>query len=181
MPKTATTVVADPGVRYGIYNTVKKSFQFHICEDTPEKAVQALLAKIGTDARLRRFQARPIPNYKPYPHVSTQVYLDPANLALLNDMADVVCKGQPNGKSCVGQDICPYKLPQPKMHFVLSDKLVVRLTQPSPCPPTLRATIVDATNGRNLRTTGWNHVSDNHYSVVHDRVIYDIFFVPKEE
>lgn len=50
-----------PGEKYGIWNTVKKAFQFGICEDTPMLAEARLFQKIGDDARKWRFEQRPIP------------------------------------------------------------------------------------------------------------------------
>lgn len=49
------------GEQYGIWNTVKKCWQFGICEDTPMLAVARLFQKIGEDARRWRFEPRPLP------------------------------------------------------------------------------------------------------------------------
>lgn len=49
-------------IRYGIYNTSKKEFQFGICEMTKSKAWKALFNKIGNDARKWRFEVRRIKN-----------------------------------------------------------------------------------------------------------------------
>lgn len=49
-----------PGVKYGIYNTSRKEFQFGISEDTPLLAEARLIQKIGDDARKWRFEARRI-------------------------------------------------------------------------------------------------------------------------
>lgn len=46
------------GVKYGIYNSCAKSFQFGIEEDTPALAVARLFQKIGDDARKWRFEPR---------------------------------------------------------------------------------------------------------------------------
>lgn len=46
------------GEKYGIYNTVKKCFQFGICEDTPMLAEARLFQMIGDDARKYRFQTK---------------------------------------------------------------------------------------------------------------------------
>lgn len=51
-----------PGAKYGIWNGVKKEFQFGICEDTPMLAEARLVQKIGQDARKWRFEARRIPD-----------------------------------------------------------------------------------------------------------------------
>lgn len=48
--------------RYGIYNTVKKEFQFGIEEPSKRKAWNKLFAKIGNDARKWRFEVREIRN-----------------------------------------------------------------------------------------------------------------------
>ena len=53
-----------PGMKYGIFNTCSKTFQFGICEDTPMLAEARLFQKIGQDARKWRFEARPLPNRK---------------------------------------------------------------------------------------------------------------------
>ena len=50
-----------PGVKYGIWNTVQKRWQFGICEDTPMLAEARLFQKIGDDARKWRFEPRPLP------------------------------------------------------------------------------------------------------------------------
>ena len=47
--------------KYGMYNTVSKSFQFGISEDTPMLAVARLHQKIGEDAKKWRFEPRPLP------------------------------------------------------------------------------------------------------------------------
>lgn len=49
------------GIKYGIWNGMKKCFQFGICEDTPMLAEARLYQKIGDDARKWRFEARPLP------------------------------------------------------------------------------------------------------------------------
>lgn len=47
---------------YGIYNTLRKQFQFGICELTPEKAMKRLFEKIGKDAYKWRFEVRRLPS-----------------------------------------------------------------------------------------------------------------------
>lgn len=49
-----------PGAKYGIWNSVKKQFQFGIAEDTPMLAEARLFQKIGQDARKWRFEVRRI-------------------------------------------------------------------------------------------------------------------------
>lgn len=49
------------GVKYGVYNTTKKEFQFGICEDSPMLASARLHYIIGDDAKKWRFDFRPIP------------------------------------------------------------------------------------------------------------------------
>lgn len=56
------------GVKYGVYNTVKKEFQFGVCEDSPMLAQARLHYHIGDDAKKWRFEFRPIPK---------EVYLSP--------------------------------------------------------------------------------------------------------
>lgn len=51
-----------PGKKWGIWNTMKKEFQFDICEDTPMLAQARLYQKIGDDARRYRFEPRVLPN-----------------------------------------------------------------------------------------------------------------------
>lgn len=53
-----------PDIKYGIYNTVAKCFQFGISEDTPMLAVARLHQKIGEDAKKWRFEPRPLPKEK---------------------------------------------------------------------------------------------------------------------
>lgn len=48
------------GVKYGIYNSVTKKFQFNICEDTPMLAEARLFQLIGDDAYKWRFKVKPI-------------------------------------------------------------------------------------------------------------------------
>jgi hypothetical protein len=50
-----------PNVKWGIYNTKAKQFQFGICEDSPYKAQKALSKKIGNDARKWRFEPKQLP------------------------------------------------------------------------------------------------------------------------
>ena len=52
------------GMKWGIYNTVSKEFQFGICEDSPMLAEARLFYKIGDDARKYRFEARVLPSKK---------------------------------------------------------------------------------------------------------------------
>ena len=47
-----------PGVKYGIYNSCAKCFQFGISEDTPMLADARLHQKIGDDAKKYRFEPR---------------------------------------------------------------------------------------------------------------------------
>ena len=49
------------GVKYGVYNSMKKEFQFGICEDSPMLAQARLHYFIGDDAKKWRFEFRPIP------------------------------------------------------------------------------------------------------------------------
>lgn len=46
---------------YGIYNNIKKEFQFGITESTKQKAQNKLFKKIGNDAYKWRFEVRKIP------------------------------------------------------------------------------------------------------------------------
>lgn len=52
------------GQKYGIWNTMRKCWQFGISEDTPMLAEARLFQKIGDDARKWRFEARPLPREK---------------------------------------------------------------------------------------------------------------------
>ena len=45
---------------YGIYNVMKKEFQFGISETSKTKAVEKLFAKIGKDAYKWRFEVKKI-------------------------------------------------------------------------------------------------------------------------
>lgn len=49
------------GFRYGVWNTLKKEFQFGINEETPMLAEARLCQKIGDDARKWRFEVKRIP------------------------------------------------------------------------------------------------------------------------
>lgn len=48
-------------VMYGIYNTMKKEFQFGICEPSKNKASKKLFEKIGKGAYKWRFEVRKLP------------------------------------------------------------------------------------------------------------------------
>ena len=50
-----------PGKKWGIWNQMKKCFQFSICEDTPMLAEARLFSLIGDDARKYRFEPRILP------------------------------------------------------------------------------------------------------------------------
>lgn len=52
------------GKKYGIWNSVRKCFQFNICEDTPMLAVARLYQKLGDDAKKYRFEPRELPAVK---------------------------------------------------------------------------------------------------------------------
>ena len=45
---------------YGVYNSIKKEFQFGIKESSKRKARQKLFNQIGNDARKWRFEIREI-------------------------------------------------------------------------------------------------------------------------
>ena len=47
-----------PNVRYGIWNSVSKQFQFNISEDTPFLAIARLYQKIGTTQRKQDLNLR---------------------------------------------------------------------------------------------------------------------------
>ncbi len=49
---------------YGIYNTMKKEFQFWICEVTKKQAEKKLFEKIGKDAYKWRFEVKMLPENK---------------------------------------------------------------------------------------------------------------------
>ena len=49
------------GKKYGIWNTMKKCWQFGIVEDTPMLAEARLFQKIGDDANKWRFDVRELP------------------------------------------------------------------------------------------------------------------------
>ena len=53
-----------PGKKYGIWNSMRKEFQFGICEDTPCKAEEALFKKIRYDSYKARFEVKAIPDDK---------------------------------------------------------------------------------------------------------------------
>lgn len=52
------------GKKYGIWNSMRKCFQFGICEDTPMLAVARLYQKLGDDAKKYRFEPRELPQKK---------------------------------------------------------------------------------------------------------------------
>lgn len=55
-----------PGKKWGVWNTIKKEFQFEISEDTPMLAQARLFQKIGDDARKSRFEIRQLPKHLPH-------------------------------------------------------------------------------------------------------------------
>lgn len=56
MWKTVSTMIE----KWGIWNSLKKEFQFGISEDTPRKAEKRLFRKIGKDAYKWRFEVKRI-------------------------------------------------------------------------------------------------------------------------
>lgn len=48
-------------IQYGIWNNMKKEFQFGICEPSKKKATKRLFEKIGKDAYKWRFEVRKLP------------------------------------------------------------------------------------------------------------------------
>lgn len=57
----ATFMYGKKGIKYGVYNTMKKQFQFGVCEDSPMLAQARLHYIIGDDAKKWRFEFHPIP------------------------------------------------------------------------------------------------------------------------
>lgn len=57
------------GAKYGIWNSMKKEWQFDICEDTPMLAEARLFQKIGDDARKHRFEVKQCPVESSNTHV----------------------------------------------------------------------------------------------------------------
>lgn len=55
-----------PGKKFGIWNDIKKEFQFGICEDTPMLAEARLYQKIGDNARMYRFKPKMLPDDHKY-------------------------------------------------------------------------------------------------------------------
>ena len=51
-----------PGKKWGIWNSMRKKFQFGICEDTLRKAENALFKAIGTKSYKWRFSAKILPD-----------------------------------------------------------------------------------------------------------------------
>lgn len=49
------------GVKWGVWNSVAKCFQFGISEDTPMLAEARLYQKLGYDAKKWRFEVRRLP------------------------------------------------------------------------------------------------------------------------
>jgi hypothetical protein len=59
--KTKTYFYGDGHSKWGIWNNMRKEFQFGICEDTPLLAERKLRQKIGNDARKWRFEVKQLP------------------------------------------------------------------------------------------------------------------------
>lgn len=53
--------IPQPGVYYGIYNTVARKWQFGICEVTAVRAERALYKKIGKNSYRWRFEIKRLP------------------------------------------------------------------------------------------------------------------------
>ena len=62
--KTKTYYHGDGRNKWGIYNALRKEFQFGISEDTPYLAEKKLFKKIGNDARKWRFEVKQLPKSK---------------------------------------------------------------------------------------------------------------------
>ena len=56
--KTKTYFRGDGQSKWGVWNNMRKEFQFGICEDTPLLAERKLRQKIGNDARKWRFEVK---------------------------------------------------------------------------------------------------------------------------
>lgn len=177
MSKNNAAVVQGPNVRYGIYNTARKSFQFHICEPTPEAAMRVLIGRIGPDARKPRFRPRPIPGYRPYPRSSVSVSVDPAQLDVLEALSNPPCGGDSGSDACPGRAACPYAGdPGLDVSFAPSGRLSARLVPgEGRCAPGVSVALSDAGTGRPIRTTPLRRVARGHYAFIHDFVIYDVF------
>lgn len=50
-----------PGVKWGIWNGVRKKFILNICEDTPMLAEARLFQIMGDNARKWRYEAKRLP------------------------------------------------------------------------------------------------------------------------
>lgn len=59
--KRATYYHGIHGVKWGIWNSVAKCFQFGIAEETPMLAEARLFQKLGEDAKRWRFEVRQLP------------------------------------------------------------------------------------------------------------------------
>ena len=59
---------------YGIYNIMKKEFQFGIREPSKTKAWNKLFQKIGNDARKWRFEVKEIPKTKEDKHGKSNIH-----------------------------------------------------------------------------------------------------------
>lgn len=49
------------GVRYGVWNNIKKEWQFGICARSKKQATRQLFDKIGKDAYKWRFEIKKLP------------------------------------------------------------------------------------------------------------------------
>lgn len=76
------------GEQYGIWNAVRKCWQFGICEDTPMLAEARLFQKIGDGARKWRFEVRALPKEarqtQPEPQLITGLQRKDRELKRLN-------------------------------------------------------------------------------------------------
>lgn len=59
--KAKTYYHGDGHSKWGIWNNMRKEFQFGICENTPLLAEKKLWQKIGNDARKWRFEVKQLP------------------------------------------------------------------------------------------------------------------------
>ena len=62
--KTKTYFQGNGHSKWGIWNNMRKEFQFGICEDTPLLAERKLRQKIGNDVRKWRFEVKQLPRTK---------------------------------------------------------------------------------------------------------------------
>lgn len=92
--KRRTYQQGTPGVKWGIWNTARKCWQFGISEDTPMLAEARLFQRIGDDARRWRFEVRPLPKEVDRIELHRGVYIPESRKESVKTIAEAFEEGR---------------------------------------------------------------------------------------